>query len=214
MAFRDSVTDAAAEAQAARNTAEQVESALTFMEAEVTSLEMYASGNQFRIGDTGVVSDARFGVSLSPEEKLIREGIKRQIEQTVTEVVRSGREIETLAADGLRAIAAGTIDEGRAFHMTEDGDFVNEIFGEVGTAKRGLDNPARQWGLEELSMETTDVVVRTHPETGEPVAHDTRYGRDDYNRIHGEHSIYTKNETVSLHNPAAIAADRLDLLAR
>lgn len=67
-------------------------------------------------------------------------------------------------------------------------------------------------------METTDVVVRTHPETGEPVAHDTRYGRDDYNRINGEdvgaHSIYTKNETVSLHNLAAIAADRLDLLAR
>ena len=110
------------------------------------------------------------------------------------------------------------IDEGRAFHMTEDGDFVNEIFGEVGTTKLGLGNPPRQWGLEELSMETTDVVVRTHPETGEPVAHDTRYGRDDYNRINGEdvgaHSIYTKNETVSLHNLAAIAADRLDLLAR
>ena len=541
MDFRDSVTDAAAEAQAARNTAEQVESALTFLEAEVTSLEMYASGNQFRIGDTGVVSDLRFGVSLTPEEKLIREGIKRQIEQTVTEVVRSGRDIETLAADGLRAIAAGKIDdggadtvsdavesqndvpppppqdapaeqvrtwwesltadqqqymmdhepdairnlwglpsevrdelnrealdrditdaqkelddrrdelgdymdrpggsdayyagmismqsrvdaaerhletlkrtrtaatgpdrmlleydlsedlpevaisignpdtadnvslsvegyttnvhdsvigkvndaqnlnlaatelapgeshatiaflayqhpqkadllgvgtntlalqeaskvenaargiavantqtdvnlslfghsygsttsgiaaqelavdgrspvdnlalygspgfpelhpdtsathptqtaptedlmrplpdkdalgidEGRAFHMTEDGDFVNEIFGEVGTTTVGLGNPPRQWGLEELSMETTDVVVRTHPETGEPVAHDTRYGRDDYNRINGEdvgaHSIYTKNETVSLHNLAAIAADRPDLLAR
>ena len=70
--------------------------------------------------------------------------------------------------------------------MTEDGDFVNEIFGEVGTTKLGLGNPPRQWGLEELSMETTDVVVRTHPETGEPVAHDTRYGRDDYNRIHRE----------------------------
>ena len=102
--------------------------------------------------------------------------------------------------------------------MTEDGDFVNEIFGEVGTTTVGLGNPPRQWGLEELSMETTDVVVRTHPETGEPVAHDTRYGRDDYNRINGEdvgaHSIYTKNETVSLHNLAAIAADRPDLLAR
>ena len=67
-------------------------------------------------------------------------------------------------------------------------------------------------------METTDMVVRTHPETGEPAAHNTSYGRDDYNRIHGEyigaHSIYTTNETVSLHNLAAIAADRLDLLAR
>ncbi|MFL0577915.1 hypothetical protein [Dietzia sp. 179-F 9C3 NHS] len=67
-------------------------------------------------------------------------------------------------------------------------------------------------------METTDVVVRTHPETGEPVAHDTRYGHHDYNRTTGEdvgvHSIYTTNETVSLHNLAAIAADRLDLLAR
>ena len=36
------------------------------------------------------------------------------------------------------------IDEGRAFHMTEDGDFVNEIFGEVGTTKVGLGNPPRQ----------------------------------------------------------------------
>lgn len=541
MDFRDSVTDAAAEAQAARNTAEQVESALTFLESEVTSLEIYASGNQFRIGETGVVIDLRAGMALTPEEKLIREGIKRQIEQTVTEVVRSGREIESLAADGLRAISAGKvddggadsvsdavesqngvppppeqnapaeqvrawweslteaqqqhmvehepdairnlwglpsevrdelnrealdrditdaqsdvddlrdelqdymdrpggsdayyagmismqsrldsakhhletlqrtrtaatgpdrmlleydlsedlpevaisvgdpdsadnvsltvegyttnvhdsvigkvndaqnlnlaatelapgqshatiaflayqhpqkadllgvgtnslatqeaskvenaargiavanhktdvnlslfghsygsttsgiaaqelaadgrspvdtlalygspgfpeihpdtsttyptpiaptedlirplpdkdalgIDDGRAFHMTENGDFVTEIFGEVGTTKVGLGNPPRQWGLEELSMETTDVVVQTHPETGEPVAHDTRYGRDDYNRIHredvGAHSIYTKNETISQHNLAAIAADRLDLLAR
>ena len=127
MDFRNSVTDAAAEAQSARNTAEQVESALTFLESEVTSLETYASGNQFRIGDTGVVSDLRAGMSLTPEEKLIREGIKRQIEQTVTEVVRSGREIETLAADGLRAIVAGKIDDGGADSVSDAVESRNDV---------------------------------------------------------------------------------------
>lgn len=110
------------------------------------------------------------------------------------------------------------IDDGRAFHMTAEGDFVTETIGEVGASQFGLGNPPRQWQLEELSMETTDVVVQTHADTGEPVAHDSRFGRDDYNRINGEdvgaHSIYTKEDTISLHNLAAIAADRLDLVVR
>lgn len=110
------------------------------------------------------------------------------------------------------------IDEGRAFAMTEDGDFVSEIFGEAGKTILGLGNPTSQWGFEALPMETTDVSVATDAATGEPTQFDTRYGLDDYNRINGEdvteHSIYTKKDTISLHNLAAIAADRHDLIER
>lgn len=108
----DTVTDLAAQAAALRRTASRVENAVEALQQDVTGAESHAARYHFAIGHDGAVATAGPCELLTAEEESDRDRARRDIEQTVSEIVAKGREIESLAARGLAT--ATSADDGGA----------------------------------------------------------------------------------------------------
>lgn len=109
----DHVTDLAAHAEVLRDIGADTERSLDALRPLIENVETYAGSRQFSIADDGTVTDLRAGEDMDDEEKLDRERIKRDIEQSVSDIIKEGRAIETDAASRLSgATLSGTRDGG------------------------------------------------------------------------------------------------------
>lgn len=110
----DYVTNRAAGAEKARDVAADTERQLEPVHESVINVEAYASGNGFAIDANGGVIDVLGMAGLSDDEVAQRDLVRRNIEQTVADIVRDGQAIEAQAADGLRGLEFGTAPDGGA----------------------------------------------------------------------------------------------------
>lgn len=113
-ALGDEVTDLAAEATAIRRVASHVANALEALHEEILSLQAYAEKYHYSISDDGVVIDRAPGVSFSEDEENLREVARRDLAQSVSEIVAKGRVVEQDAANGLSVVNSGGISDGGA----------------------------------------------------------------------------------------------------
>lgn len=128
----DYVTDLAANAAAMKEIGIDTNNAVTILKFHIDSAISYANSNQFSIDFDGNVIDNSVG-EFNEAEVEQRGEIKRNIEQSVREILQTGRAIEERAASGLSAIQADLIDDGGVASVSD-----------AVSSQTGLDLPANE----------------------------------------------------------------------
>lgn len=109
----DDITDRAAEVSRAKKVAGDVENAVIDLQSQITSARIYSSSNQFFISTDGQIVDELIG-ELSDDEKEHRESIKRDLEQSVREILKTGAAIERDAKERFESIVNNLVSDNGA----------------------------------------------------------------------------------------------------
>lgn len=123
----DHVTDLAAHAEVLRDIGADTERSLDALRPLIDNVESYASSRQFSISDAGTVTDLRAGEDMDENEELDRERTKRDIEQSVSEIIKAGRAIETDAASRLSSAKVTEVSDGGATSVSAAVDHQDTI---------------------------------------------------------------------------------------
>ena len=120
----DLVTDVAASAQAAKNTAIRLANGVAHLQEHVTNADAVAGTYGFLISSDGSVTDLKgpevtaLGGEAAAEADR-RADARRNLEQAVHDILRKGRELESVAASELRRVAAEGISDGGANSVSD-----------------------------------------------------------------------------------------------
>lgn len=158
----DDITDQAAEVSRAKQVAANVENAVINLQSEITSARIYSSSNQFFISPDGQIIDELSG-ELSDDEKAYRDSIRRDLEQSVREIVQTGAAIERDAKEGFESIVNNLVSDNGAESVDAAAESQQTI--KVPPAGSSPYEVKAWWNTlnwDALSTEERDKIIREH----------------------------------------------------